>query len=593
MALILDSLLAKLEPLLGMSHHELAVVAQSRSLSKKGSAAQLRLLLVKDIVHECKSVPLTDRCSLETVQLACAKLFEQVLEAGRLAPGRADDALCEAAALEYESDQHLRQLGEAGEAVAPEDLENVIPNLRRCEVLKAESLQQRALAAFAKEVGSARDYLGLAPLACQSCGDAKVKSVTCRLCAAVSCAACVADGVMALEDHDSPDNAHVCFRCGGSLERDDVALVLVREHPKALERLMSHAARAEAFKLHVDYINATKRKHRFSLGEQVVDIVTSPLTCANCDTPVVLGLECMHMSCGRCSFQMCGFCLGPHSECSSETCRLNPKSGEENYSANKQKTMMVLRAYRVAQALKGRPVGEREVALRDARASLEQAAMLGVGSYAIDDPWLFRESIANGEDVYLTPILRTVLHCEYGGVSGTDAPAVPFLTVRCGDVVRLVDLVVDGVPELCNLLVDVDSDGADFEEVARRHVGRRGVVVSFESHSISILMLHGDLLVAQWDAIVSLQPLCDALAGAPREQGTVRAGDFVKVSLLAKQMCEGRPKGWHPMQAEFAGKWVRVVETHADGYFSTRLRYDDFHFPVETIEELVRARSVV
>jgi len=102
---------------------------------------------------------------------------------------------------------------------------------------------------------------------------------------------------------------------------------------------------------------------------------------------------------------MCGFCLAPSKDCDSYLCKLNPMPSYEgeNYSINRKKTMMVLRAYRSALALAGATPGARRAALVEAAPAWAECAEDGVGRLLPDEPWLFNEQTTPEQDEYMTP----------------------------------------------------------------------------------------------------------------------------------------------------------------------------------------------
>jgi hypothetical protein len=130
-----------------------------------------------------------------------------------------------------------------------------------------------------------------------------------------------------------------------------------------------------------------------------------------------------------------------------------PSSEGENYSTNKRKSMMVLRAYRSALALAGVSAKAREDALAYVAPTWAQCAEDRVGELTAAEPWCFRERATPGQGaLYMTPVLRNVLHQAFGGASGDERPPAVFRDVAVGDLVTLLALVVDGVPELDNLI---------------------------------------------------------------------------------------------------------------------------------------------
>jgi len=439
-------------------------------------------------------------------------------------------------------------------------------------------------------------YLGVGTH-CANCGDHEATSARCPACKATACAECLSGAVTSLEE-EAADAVVVCFTCATPLPRPQVASVLALTYPAEFEIYAGIKERQQAFALRVEYIAKQRAAAAQSLGQKLITIATEPLTCLKCETPVVLGEQCMHMTCTKCGFDMCGFCLGPSKDCDSYMCRLNPMPSDEgeNYSVNRDKTMMVLRVYRSALALAGLSVQARRQALNEVAPTWVECADDRVGQMTEAEPWGWREREVPGQLLYMTPLLRTVLHSAFGGVAGTDQPNIVYRDVLIGDVVRLIDLVVDGEPALSNFTEDVEpgTEDAEFDDVVNRCAGRRGIVTKLAAMWVTVQMGGpGDILTVQWDAVVDRYGADDVLAKCtPSHAGRPSAGDYVLISEAAKEASEEAGCGWHPEMQRYINHWMLVAASSQHTITVTRT-YDAHAIPLTAIAGFVPARDAL
>jgi len=165
----------------------------------------------------------------------------------------------------------------------------------------------------------------------------------------------------------------------------------------------------------------------------------------------------------------------------------------------------------------------------------------------------------------MTPLLRGVLHVSYGGQDGTDRPHVVYRAVGCGDSVTLTNVYdSNGDPALEELIHDAEDSsghGAEIHELARRHRGKRGMVLELAAHCPVVLMRNGDLLTVDWDAIVAHQHVDSIAPARPRgNAATPRANDIVLIGQDARIVCLDSGFGWHPEMSDHVGRWMLVKE---------------------------------
>ena len=471
----------------------------------------------------------------------------------------------------------------AAEQATPELLAQLAQRTENAQRLSDDARSLRQLHAFALDAADARALLGLYDAPCGNCDTKAVAGATCVACDAFACAACLAVGI----DAAGAENfAATCFACSAALDVASVAVALARSQPAHLRKLYEGSARADAFAEHVESLKAAKRLRAAPLGERLASLFTEPLACSLCDTPAVLGADCMHMNCERCKSGMCGWCLEPESVCEAVTCLLNPYGGEGNESQDKNKSMLVLRCYRAAQLLRGVPPAERAAALLAAAPAFAAASDVGVGCVRPDDPWLFREGWGSADDKpYMTSVLRNVLHDAYRGPGGGDAPPFVFRSVSCGDIITLISLAA--------ALEDTiqDTDGADEGvDVAAVYAGRRGIVVLTEADGFCARMSDGAVITADWEAAATLTrfgPLAEAMPRAGIAH-SLRAGDLVRISSHAREVCRADELGWHPDMAPLLGAWARVEAKRGNNAFGVRVWGESYTFPAACADHVVR-----
>jgi hypothetical protein len=195
----------------------------------------------------------------------------------------------------------------------------------------------------------------------------------------------------------------------------------------------------------------------------------------------------------------------------------------------------------------------------------------------------------------MTPLLRTVLHRAFGGVTGADHPNIVYRDVLIGDVVRLIDLVVDGEPALSSFTEDVEpGEEAEFDDVIARCAGRRGIVTKLAAMWVTVQMGGpGDVLTVHWDAVVNRYAADDVLAKCtPTQAGRPSAGDYALISETAKEASEQAGCGWHPEMQRHVGHWMLVTASNPLTITVART-YDTHAIPTTAIAGFVPAREAL
>lgn len=403
-----------------------------------------------------------------------------------------------------------------------------------------------------------------------------------------------------------------CFYCGEDFPKNLVVGALCISHPTAMDKFITASLQAESrrevLQQRMDFLADAKRLKVMSLGERLVHMLTNDWhTCCNCGSRVCMfdpedGLgtvECMHMTCQMCEHEMCGYCLKSRDDCNSFFCPLNPLPFDEghNVSASKAKSSMVILASRVAAELDSHSPEARAEALAFAAEAFRATRKEGVGELSPAQPWLFVELFASeNSPVYVTSILRTRLHLLFRGASGLDAPAVVYGDLRCGDLVRLIDLKVDGVPAITSMLQDVDElpDAVDDQQIAQLQSGRHGVVLDVRSSVVELRMgsPYREVLVVDWEAVASVRPLDKALEGIAATLGPPATGDYVLICADARDKC-AESYGWHPEMAKMVGKWVLVIKGGSSVSFTAKSKHLLHAFPMSCCQACVSGDAVV
>jgi hypothetical protein len=429
----------------------------------------------------------------------------------------------------------------------------------RDESAKAALEKARAQHLLAKEV------LSLVPSAkaCKNCDECNARGLTCEECDARACSACLAEAVHSSCARDPPEDGFgaSCFSCAAAFKLVDVVSVLATSHAEqAMELVQAHANKA-AFEERITCL--AKRKGRKTLGEETVALMVDPLTCHKCDTPIFLGLYCMHMDCTVCGLKMCGFCLSPSSECESWMCELNPDRYASNDSSNKNKSELVIRAARIASLLSCVPSAERAAALAVAAEAFAASSVPGAGCLDPDEPWLFREEPPKpGEEPYISSVLRAHLHNAWRGKHGADAPPVNYGDVRCGDAVTLVDQ-------------DVLVDANFVEGISRANMAAKTfAVVSVEACEVSICSginwATDRATTLQWEAVASTVRARDVLTlgenASPNPEPHV-GGYVLVVDDEASLRVE---PNFEPSMLSLVGTWAPVMAVGREGNITVR-----------------------
>jgi hypothetical protein len=574
---------ATITRLLQLSRPELLTEARARNLPDVGHGSTKGELLNKVILHALAHPPATADYT---------ELRRTVSRALELASDAAGTALDESRRLSREASAERDAVTEAmrgAEAATPALLNALGERMGKARRLEENAENLQNVHSFGLDVHEATNLLGLWDIPCGNCTTKCVKGVVCTECDAFACASCLSDGIVAANAETSTMQ---CFNCGDALPSASLAVVLARSHPDQLRKLGEGGARAEALAEHVEYVKKTKRMRTASLSEQLQSVFTEPLACALCQTPAVLGADCMHMKCERCSEGMCGWCMEAEADCEALTCALNPYSGEENDSVDKNKSMLVLRCYRAALLLNGVAPQERTAALVAAAPAMAAAGDPAVGSVSPDDPWLFREApVAEEDKPYLTSVLRNVLHDAYRGLFGTDAPPFLFRSVECGDVIALIDVAL----ALDDMAVDVDGM-AEGATVGATYAGRRGIVSHASPETFCLRFSDGASITLEWEAAARLTRLAEVVAPVARAGANyqMHTGDLVFISSQSHALClADNAVGWHPAMARMLGTWARVELKRANNAFAVRTWAESYTFTAACAEHVVREADVL
>jgi hypothetical protein len=595
---------------MSLDRDELRERVREQGLHAKASASAvyLRELLARHLFERKAHVKQPDmttdsmRASFKQLVKRVVTLGEEAQEEARRSTRsahrprsrRAAQATAETRAadlLKKQSEDAAEDLGDA-EDVTLESVGNLNRLLVSTDLKRKRATELNEVAHFARFVESVAPGLGLADGECANCGAENTIAALCGACDLISCASCLAEAVR----HVSTAQPFLrCFAsgCGERLPNGRVAGALVHESPAALEDFFTRGAReqerAAAKRDRVHLIAEMKRRHALPLGDKLIEILNAKwLTCPSCDANVDMydladgEVECMHMACQNCNFEMCGFCHRNRTECDSFYCRLNPTPGDEgdNVVTQKRKAVLILKLMRVCEALEGASQAAREAALDAALPAFAATNEEGVGVLTLDEPWGFRECMRTqpaGSDPYMTPMLRNTLHHMLGGRSGSDKPGLKINAIRCGDVLTLTDLVVDDQSVLVNYvtdMMDLPDDEVDSDAFVTRFAGAKGVVRRIGSSNVELVMglPRECTLVVEWDAVVGWQPAAEVVKAVPGYSPTT--GDYVLITPRLRECTEQAPinYGWHPDMQTFAGKWVHL-EKRSPTSFSARMQY--------------------
>lgn len=610
-----DWFVGALLPLMVASYADLHAASVARGGRVHRGARAMRVAAMRELSARADYVPQPSGAP-GALQRAFDAFARRAAQLGADALERRDEATEELAAAERAATVAGCPQGvlELGDALA------LVERVRRVDDLRARVAAHEATRAFAAALASVNALVGLSPKHCANCGDEGKAAVECPTCTHVNCVDCLAEAASCMA---ATETSVKCFYhgCGQPLPRTLTAATLGRRSDTEMlafaGKVVRGEERARALEERVALVASLKRRRAQTLGEAVVAIVSAEaLTCPNCAAEVDMydtdphQAECMHMTCDHCSFLMCGFCHDKQvecptapGECNSYTCLLNPLPHADggNVSEDKAKAVMVLRASRVADELRGASPAERQEALTFAAAAMKAAARPRVGELCPDDPWLFREwsdenTDPNSTRSYLTPVLRTVLHDRFRGASGDSLPLVVFRDVAVGDVVTLTGFMIGDEPVLATFVVDVLESRLerDADAAARAHAGRRGVVGSVFSDSLHVHMgAPGyEIMDVHWDAVVAHTTAARLMDTVPSCVAVPSTGDYALVRADAEDKCRAATLGWHPAQRALAGRWV-LVTTKGAGTFTARLFYDTYMFPMTAVQDTVRFEAVL
>jgi len=250
-------------------------------------------------------------------------------------------ARCEA--IEEESRAIVQTMNEPRDKVDSKQVANLLKRLREEEEIIDEQKDLVRVQAFAEQVSRARSFFGFAQGVCENCGDedSSKTSIKCS-CGAAACGDCLRDAVHAMT---AGQTELACFSGADeqhSLPRSEVLCALAFAAPDLMERFVTHSARGamqkRAVSERVEFMKQAKRARALSLGDRLVNLLTTGLRCPHCNANVAMfdvdGTECMHMTCFDCSGEMCGFCLKTREECESSVCALNPNPNPIDLGAN-------------------------------------------------------------------------------------------------------------------------------------------------------------------------------------------------------------------------------------------------------------------
>ena len=385
-----------------------------------------------------KPTPAAALAALAEAHKACAALLPEV-------EARAAASAAALASARQELHAVTKRLGsEPAEA----DLQRALRRRRALDAAATKHTSSRAEAHFlAYYTSRPAPPASLPPLKLADCGACRTEvadavSVLCSKGGHHNCISCLsahlASAAASQQDLNRGADVPCFFGCGAVLDAAAVVRALVANgDADAAANALRLAARAARLAGRIDTCAEHAAREAMTLPQRLNDLLQG-LRCPACSLLydfTTAGGSCMHASCSACGTAFCGFCF--RASCTAERCPLNPEPGS-TACENKDSAVVVCHALQVAQLLRssGATAAERKAALDAAAPALAAASRPSAAVLDPSSPTLVRE--ARGVS-YATLLVNNALQAAYGGITGTDVPALVFSAVRRGDGVRLID----------------------------------------------------------------------------------------------------------------------------------------------------------